>query len=78
MTVLAGYDSDAAHSYTVARQRKLRRTLQTHGVLTREGLLEAVHAECWRVPFEVALERAVRSGRVRRLSDDLFEAGPVA
>jgi hypothetical protein len=76
MTVVAGHDSEAARSYALARQRKLRRTLESYGVLTREGLREAVHADCWHVPFDVALERAVRSGRVRQLTDDLFEAGP--
>ena len=76
MTYLAGSDPDAAYSYTIARQRKLRRTLETYGVLTREGLRDAAHAECWHVPFDLALERAVRAGRVRQLTRDLFEAGP--
>ncbi|HET6551351.1 MAG TPA: hypothetical protein VFG79_22985 [Solirubrobacter sp.] len=76
MSVAAGHDPDASSSYAVARQRKLRRTLESHGgVLTRERLYEDAHAECWHVPFDYALGRAIETGRVRRLSDDLFEAG---
>ncbi len=76
MSVADGQHPDPAESYTVARQRALRRTLEAYGVLTREHLREAAHARCWSVPFETALQRAVRSGRVRQLSSDLFEPGP--
>ena len=77
MSVAAGHDPEPSSTYAVARQRKLRRTLESHGgVLTRERLCEAAHAERWHVSFDYALRRAVQAGRVRRLSDDLFEAGP--
>jgi hypothetical protein len=76
MTTAIGHEPDPAPSYALARQRKLRRTLETHGVLTRESLYEAAGATRWHVPFDVALQRAVAAGRVRRLTDDLFEAGP--
>jgi hypothetical protein len=76
MSTVHEHEADCARSYTEARQRKLRRILETYGVLTREHLRELAHADRWRVPFDVALARAVRSGRVRRLTRDLFEAGP--
>ena len=65
-----------SRSHTVARQRKLRRTLQSYGVLTRERLREAAGAESWRTPFELTLKRAIGARRIRRLSEDLYEAGP--
>jgi hypothetical protein len=76
MSVAIGLTPEPAHSYVVARQRKLRSTLERYGVLTRESLLDAAHATNWHVPFGVVLRRAVAAGRVRALSDDLFEAGP--
>jgi hypothetical protein len=76
MSVADGHPPEPAPSYTVARQRKLRRTLESYGPLTHDGLFEAAHAKTWRVPFEVALQRAVSSRRVRHLGADLFEAGP--
>jgi hypothetical protein len=76
MSIADGHEPDAATSYAEARQRKLRRTLLSYGVLTRERLFEAAHAETWNVPFERVLRRAVRAGRVRQLTGDLFEAGP--
>ena len=76
MSATSGYNFVAAGSYTVARQRRLRRTLASYGVLTRAALRELADAEHWHVPFDVALRRAVESGRVRRLGRDLYEAGP--
>ncbi len=75
MTVVAGYRPDPADSYAVARQRRLRQILLSYGVLTRDRLREAAHADGWEVPFDVALERAVLAGRVRALSESLFAAG---
>jgi hypothetical protein len=65
-----------SRSHAEARQRKLQRTLQSYGVLTGERLREAAGAESWRTPFELTLKRAISAGRVRRLSEDLYEAGP--
>lgn len=76
MTIADGHQPDNSPNYAIARQRKLRRTLETFGVLTREGLRDACHAEGWEVAFETALARAVKAGRVRELTPDLFEAGP--
>ena len=76
MTMAADHQPPASRSHTEARHRKLQRTLQTYGVLTGERLREAAGAEAWRTPFELALKRAIRARRVRRLSGDLYEAGP--
>jgi hypothetical protein len=76
MTVADGQSPARASSYVIARQRKLRRTLETYGPLTQEHLCEAAHASTWRVPFEVTLRRAVQAQRVRQMGSDLFEAGP--
>src|SRR4051794_6937778 len=73
MSAAIGHEPDPAYTYAVARQRKLRRTLESYGALTREDLLEAAHAAHWHVPFDVVLRRAVAAGRVRELSGDLFE-----
>jgi hypothetical protein len=54
----------------------LRRTLESYGILTRDRLREAAHAGVWGVPFKRVLARAVRAGRIRRLSRDLYEPGP--
>jgi hypothetical protein len=76
MSATSGHQLATARSHTVARQRRLRRTLETYGVLTHDGLRDLVGARCWSTPFETVLSRAVRSGRVRRLGDDFYEAGP--
>ena len=76
MSVAQEHDPDPADSYSLARQRKLKRTLESYGILTADGLREAAHAGIWNAPFERALDRAVRAGRIRRLSRDLYEAGP--
>jgi hypothetical protein len=46
------------------------------GVLTKERLLETCNADRWPTTesFDLALSKAVKSGRVRRLTDELFEA----
>jgi uncharacterized caspase-like protein len=44
------------------------------GVMTRDGLARAVHADSWRTTdFGSALRAAEHEGRVRRLGDDLYE-----
>ena len=62
---------------TDARQRRIRHVLQEYGCLTHDTLRNLCHADGWEVPFEVVLTNAVRSGRVKRLSDELFEPGEV-
>jgi len=75
MSVAGDHDPQPSRSYTVARQRRLRRVLQSYGILTRERLRDAAGANAWRVPFELTLLRAVRAGRVRRLGRDFYKAG---
>jgi hypothetical protein len=76
MTTMSGHEPPASPSHAVARQRRLRRILESYGVLTVERLREFAHADRWEVPFELTLKRATRAGRVRRLAEDLYEAGP--
>lgn len=76
MTATSGHEPPASPSHGVARQRRLRRTLESYGVLTGERLRELSHAELWEVPFELTLKRAEHAGRVQRLAEDLYEAGP--
>lgn len=64
-----------ARTHAIARQRKLRRILESYGVLTHADLRALAHAGAWSVPFETVLDDAVRSGRVLRLSGGLYEAG---
>jgi hypothetical protein len=74
MTVLSGSHLPVATSHATARQRKLQRLLRSYGVLTHDDLRELAHAGAWQVPFETVLRNAIASGRVRQLSDDLYEA----
>jgi hypothetical protein len=74
---MSGHGSDGASSSIDARQRRLRHVLEGYGVLTRRNLRELCHADGWEVPFDVVLTRAVRCGRIKQLSDDLFELGEV-
>jgi hypothetical protein len=76
MSAFSGRNLGTARSTTVARQRRLQHVLEHYGVLTRDSLRELAGASHWQVPFDVVLRRATRAGRVRRLSDDLFEPGP--
>jgi hypothetical protein len=76
MSATSGHNLATARSHVEARHRMLQRVLESYGVLTYERLRELSHADCWETAFSVVLERAVRSGRVRRLSNDLYEAGP--
>ncbi len=76
MSATSGYKPDAARSHTVARQRKLRNTLLSYGVLTRGSLRELTGANHWDVVFDLVLLRAIAAGRVRRLGHGHYEAGP--
>ena len=63
-----------AHDRYEAEVQHLVRTLRSYGVLTTERLCEASGARNWHGgTFEGALSAAVRSGRFRRLGDDLYE-----
>jgi hypothetical protein len=75
MSATSGTGLIVARTHAIARQRKLRRTLESYGVLTGNDLCALAHADAWSIPFETVLENAVRSGRVRRLSANLYEAG---
>jgi hypothetical protein len=46
------------------------------GVLTQPRLFENCNGDRWPTTesFDVALSKAVKSGRVRKLSDELYEA----
>jgi hypothetical protein len=77
MTALPGHDRILVKPRSVARQRCLRRTLERDGILDRRWLYTMSGAEHWNVPFECALERAIASGRVRRLYGGFYAAGPV-
>jgi hypothetical protein len=76
MSATSGHGFVGAGSYSVARQRRLRRVLETYGPLTESGLHELVGTEGWHVPFDVVLHRAIRAERIRPLGDELYEAGP--
>jgi len=76
VSATSGHNLRSSPSYAVARQRVLQRLLTSYGVLTESSLRELAHSDGWEVPFEAVLHRAVDAGRVVRLSDDLYEAGP--
>jgi hypothetical protein len=75
MSATSGHNLIVARTHAIARQRKLRRILESYGVLTHDNLRALAHAGAWSVPFETVLANAIRSGRVRRIADDLYEAG---
>ncbi len=62
------------HSRAEAEVEDVVSALRGFGVLTREDLVEACGATHWSDHgFRRALDRAVSSGKIRRLSDDLYE-----
>jgi hypothetical protein len=75
MDVASEHPPGSAHSRVEARHRTLQRVLQSYGVLTYESLRDLAHTDRWETPFSVVLERAIETGHVRRISDDLYEAG---
>ena len=75
MSSTNGLNFTSAASPTEARQMRIHHMLKSYKVLTHDSLRDLCHADAWEVPFEVVLTRAVRSGQVRRLSDELYEAG---
>jgi hypothetical protein len=62
-----------------AEVHNLVAALRDYGVLTRDALRERSGASHWAAgSFEDALRRGVERGSIKRLGDDLFEAGPDA
>ena len=74
MNVQSARQHEGPDAYTGARRTTLLRILRSHGVLTRSSLAELAGAEHWSVDFNVVLSRAVDSGQIRALTDELFEA----
>ena len=64
------------HSRQEAEIGDLVRALRGYGVLTRARLLDVCGAAHWSdAGARRALARAVSSGRIRQLGDDLYEIG---
>ena len=64
------------HSRQEAEIEEFVRALRGYGVLTRARLLDVCGAARWSdAGARRALARAVSSGRIRRLGDDLYEIG---
>jgi hypothetical protein len=62
------------HSRQEAEVEDIVRALRGYGVLTRARLVEVCGGAHWSdAGFRQALARALSSGRVRRLGDDLYE-----
>ena len=65
-----------AHDRYEAEVRQLIRALRGYGVLTGERLREVAGGRNWSAgTFDGALGSAVRSRRIRRLGDELYELG---
>ena len=63
-----------AHSRSEAEITELTRVLRSYGVLTGYWLKELSGAQHWEAPiFESVLCDAIRTGRIRKLGDDLYE-----
>jgi hypothetical protein len=65
-----------AHNRCEAEMDELTRVLGGFGVLTGHWLRELSGARHWDGPiFEAVLCDAIRTGRIRKLCDDLYELG---
>jgi hypothetical protein len=63
-----------AHTRQEAEVEDVVRALATYGVLTRAGLADICGAAHWTDPgFRMAIARAISSGRIRPLGDELYE-----
>ena len=72
----AASSSTRPHSRQEAEIEDLVRALRGYGVLTRARLLDVCGATHWSdAGARRALARAVSSGRIRQLGDDLYEIG---
>jgi hypothetical protein len=68
--------STRPHSRQEAEIEDLVRALRGYGVLTRARLLDVCGATHWSdAGAKRALARAVSTGRIRQLGDDLYEIG---
>ena len=66
--------STRPHSRQEAEIEDLARALRGYGVLTRARLLDVCRATHWSdAGAKRALARAVSTGRIRQLGDDLYE-----
>jgi hypothetical protein len=66
--------SPRPHSRGEAEVEDVVRALRGYGALTHERLVEVCGAAHWSDHgFRRALNRAISTGRVRRLGDDLYE-----
>ncbi|QEC48276.1 hypothetical protein FSW04_12330 [Baekduia soli] len=65
-----------ATSHRQARINHVVRVLDTHRVLTRDGLYDLCHADHWGGPqaFARIVDEAIRSGRVRALGPSMLES----
>jgi hypothetical protein len=66
--------SEAVRTHVDARHRHLQRILESHGVLTRSALCDLAGAQHWHTPFSVVVTRAIRSGRLRPLGEELLQS----
>lgn len=65
-----------AHTRQEAEVEDMVRALRGYGVLTRARLLDVCGATHWSdAGARRALARAVSTGRIRQLGDDLYEIG---
>ena len=63
-----------AHTHDEAGVEEIVRCLRGAGVLTYDRLAERVAADRWPDgSFKTTLKHAIKSGRVRQLSDNLYE-----
>jgi hypothetical protein len=70
----SGSSSRWPHSREDAEVERIVRALRGYGVLTRARLLEVCGAAHWSdAGFTRALARAVSTGRIKRLGNDLYE-----
>ena len=78
MTIVprAASSSTRPHSRQEAEVEEIVRALRGYGVLTRARLLDVCRATHWSdAGAKRALARAVSTGRIRQLGDDLYEIG---
>ena len=71
---MQGLGGAQAHSRMEAELEELAKVLRSFGVLTYDNLKELSGARRWCGPhFDHVLHEGIRDGRIRRLSDELYE-----